>query len=336
MLTCLAASECDGAATLLQMPLGLRLKQRATGSAAAAQWQLATTARVAPATGDPAENSDVGIDQTLTQVPLDQRLPHKGRQKLSVHRAIQQPAAAADNISHPPQPRSPAAAPAGWPTASARNEPAACPPPQPMPLQQLQQMQPQPQQAAALQLGTDATRSAVPHPLLLQQQSASAGPAQRDGARTVSASGPPEDAEEALSFTERIRQRRQALAAAVSAPAAFAATGLPPGPAAAHKPEPERTMLPQWPVPQLDGGPAPGAWHWDGASGLTPISLPAAAIPAPIARAADPAQPAAGPLAACLLQKELPTLPHTAERAEAECSPQGDVPLTQVQHLLEC
>ena len=157
-------------------------------SAAAAQWQPTTVARAALATTDPA--ADGGANQSLTQVPLNQRLPHIRRRKPSA--PTRQPAAAAANIvSEPVRPPCPVAAtPAS--TAAASAELPAC---LPRPPSVLQTQQPQPHQAGIpCRRGPATVHSILAHlpllPLQQQQQSAMAPPAQAGSACTGIATCP--------------------------------------------------------------------------------------------------------------------------------------------------
>lgn len=311
-------------------------------SAAPAQWQPTAVARAALAAADPAADGGVG-NQTLTQVPLNQRLPRIRRRKPSTPPTRQPAAAAANMVSEPAQPPCPVAAPPES-TAAASTELAACLP-HPSPVMQHrqpqpQQPQPQPQQAgisrpsgSASTQGTSAQLPLVPlHQQQQQQQQTAMGPPEQassafavigpHSAAGASAAGfqamslhqhwqqqqmqlRASDTEDTLSLTERIKQRRQALAAVAPAVAA-----VPPGlcaAAAVHSPEPAQQVLPQLPAPEAHGGHANGVWHQEDASGFSPISPPAA--PAP--------PPAAGP-------------------GEADGSPHGDIPLSQVQSMLCC
>jgi hypothetical protein len=296
-------------------------------SAAAAQWQPTAVARASGATADPAADEGADPNQTLTQVPLKQRLPHIRRRKPSAPPKRQPAAAAANMVSETAQPPCPVAAPPESRAAASTEQLAAC---LPRPSLVMQHRQPQPQQAdiprptgPATALGTLAQMPLLPLQQQQQQQSVVAPPVQTSsactGVATCRAAGASaacmqalpiqlrqqqqhlraSDTEDTLSLTERIKQRRQALAA--RGPVAAA---TPPGlsaAAAVHSQDSTQPVLPQLPAPQAHGGHADDIWHQDGASGFSPISPPAAAAP--------------------------PTALHPGE---ADNNPHGETPLSQV------
>ena len=177
------------------MPLEqrLRLRQQAATSAAAAHRQPPSAARAALATADHVVDGGVG-NQTLTQVPLNQRLPRIGRRKPSTPPTRLPAAAAANIVSEPAQPpRSVVVPPTS--TAAAGTEQPACLPRSPPVMQnrQPQPRQPQPQQAdiprPSGSATTHSTLPLVPLHQQQQQQTAMAPPAQASSA--CAGIGPP-------------------------------------------------------------------------------------------------------------------------------------------------